>query len=283
MPTPTELEPYQAANAALVTAAVDQLDSHLSSLDWSTPSVKTVITGIYSTLVQSYRRSSSAVGLQMYGDLRGRADVDGLWRKVMAPDPDAGWLTAKVDAAFKVPAPPQADVTVLDHPVVGNVSVVDNTRSVVTERLAGSMQRMVNSGARETVALTAARDGAEMTRVPDKPGVGADLATYVRVPTSLKPCAFCVMCAARSWRPYKSAASAGLVVGTNRGVARGKQPVGEKYHDHCGCIAVPQFAGRPALFDLTSYGEMYNEAYWAPGSGKTAAVLARMRQIYGLA
>lgn len=287
MTTPSELAPYQGANAALVAAAVVQLDNQLGGLDWSASSVKTVVTGIYSAIVQSYRRSSSMVGLQLYGDLRNQADVGGAWRKVMAPDPDIDWLSAKVDAAFKVPAPSQVDVTVHDQlPGIAPTDATagaDNTRSIVTSRLSTSMQRMVNSGSRETVALTAAQDGAEMTRVPDKPGVGADPAHYVRVPTSMKPCAFCVMCASRSWRPYTSAAAAGGVVGTRGGAQRGTQKIGEKYHDHCACIAVPIFAGKPSPFDRSPYEEMYAKAYANAGTGSTKSVLAAMRQIYNLA
>jgi len=324
MPQPAELAPYQAAGEILVADAVAQLGTHLGELDWNAAGIRSVVTALYGTLVTSYRQSSSALGLQMYADLRGRAEVKGTFRKVMAPDPDMDWLTAKVDAAFKVPAPhasarvldspgdvPSELTGVIDHPssaphvhvhvtegAAGDAErtrVIDRsgstsaagdaerTRVVVTSRLAGSMQRMVTSGSRETVALCAGHDGAHMTRIPDKPGVGADPTSYMRIPTSLKPCAFCVMCASREWRPYKSAASAGLVVGTRGGRARGTQAIGEKYHDLCGCIAVPYFGGRDPLFDRSPYVSMWAEAYEKSPTGRTADVLASMRQIYGLA
>lgn len=278
--SPPEVGHYQAGTALLVAEATTQIADQLGGLDWSASTIQSAVTRIYSGVVQGFRSASSTLGLQMYGDVRATAEVRGSWRKVNAPDVDPGWIDAKVGSAFKIPAPPRPspeDLTAQD------ISGVFDVQQVVTERLTNSMQRMVASGGREAVVLTAGEDNALVTRMPDKPGVGDDPAYYMRVPTSLKPCAFCVMTASREWRPYTSAKAAEFVVGTRGGAQRGKQPIGQRYHDHCGCIAVPVFPGKPTPFDRSPYVLMYDKATANAGTHRdTKKILATMRQLYGL-
>ncbi|MFN3005134.1 hypothetical protein [Mycolicibacterium wolinskyi] len=283
-PQQPEFAHYQAANAALIGAATAQLGAQLAELDWNAASVQSAVTRLYGGLVRAYRGASSTLGLQLYGDLRAAADVSGGWRKITAPDPDPAWIDAKVASAFKVPAPQAIDIAQALLPGDETAGVFD-VEQVVTDRLTNSMQRMILSGGRDAVALNAAEDGADITRVPDKPGapVGEDPAFYVRVPTSMKPCAFCVMTASRNWRPYTSAQAAEFVVGTRSGAQRGKQPLGHRYHDHCQCIAVPVFRGKPTPFDRSPYELMYEKAAADAGTRRdTKKVLASMRQLYGL-
>lgn len=309
--SPTDLKRWQIATDALAVSAATQLGAQLAGLDWSAPGIQTVVNGIYSGIVTAYARSSSVLSLQMYGQMRTDAQIPGRAPRIMAPDLDQSWLDAKVASAFKVSADARqaaaneitatqlksstlqgaatsADVgkrtatdasaeisstPAADEPV--DISGADLFENVVTDRLVNSTQRMVASGGRTTVAMNAAEDGAQYTHAPTKPGaVGGDPAYYVRVPTSMRPCAFCVMMATRDadWRPYKSGASAG-----------DKEHGGTEYHDHCQCIAVPVFLDRPAVFDRQPYFDMYGKAAAQAGNRKTKDVLAAMRQIYGIA
>lgn len=314
--SPTDLKRWQIATDALAASAATQLSRQLAGLDWSAPGIQTVANGIYSGIVTAYARSSSVLSLQMYGQMRADAQIPGRAPRIMAPDLDQHWLDAKVDSAFKVSADARqaaaasirtaqkapvstgadfgsvtaqtvtnaAETVSADEPV--DISGADLFQNVVTDRLVNSTQRMVASGGRTTVAMNAAEDGAQYTHAPTKPGAaGGDPAYYVRVPTSMRPCAFCVMMATRDadWRPYKSLKSAGEVVGTDHGAERGRQRIGDRYHDHCQCIAVPVFADRPYVFDRQPYFDMYDKAAAQAGNRKTKDVLAAMRQIYGIA
>lgn len=290
-----ELKHWQAAQEALAVAATAQLGSQLAALSWGGPGISAAVGAIYASIVTAYRRSSSVRSLQMYADLRRRAGIEGKLTKVIAPAPDPEWLDAKVVNAFKISAGAARSVSLaadssMDIADPGSGEQVDITgahvvENIVTKRLQNSMQRMVASGGRQTVAMTAAEDGAKYTHAPTKPAAPrGDPTHYVRVPTGLKPCAFCVMLATRDsdWRSYKSAQSAERVVGNARGDQRGKRAVGEKYHDWCQCIAVPVWGAEELPFDRGGYYEMYAKASANAGTGKTKDVLAAMRQIYGI-
>ena len=92
------------------------------------------------------------------------------------------------------------------------------------ERIAGSAKRMVFDASRDTVVANARIEGVRWVRQarPDA-------------------CAFCRLMATRG-PVYHSETSATEVVGA-RGRPRGAQVLGDKYHDHCRCIAAPLRAG----------------------------------------
>jgi hypothetical protein len=275
MATQPDLKHWHAANELLATQATAQLGTQLAGVGWSGSGVATAVATIYRGIVTAYRRSSSTLALQMYADMRQRAGIDGRSPKVMAPDPAPEWIDAKVASTFKISAKAMslaADSTT-DSTDLGPRESVDITgayavENIVTARLSNSIQRMVASGGRETVAMTSAEDGAKYTHAPTKPAAPrGDPTHYVRMPTNLKPCAFCVMLATRDsdWRSYKTAQSAEFVVGGPRGAERGTRRGAEE---------LP--------FDRSGYYEMYAKASANAGTGKTKDVLATMRQIYGL-
>lgn len=292
MATQPDLKHWHAANELLATQATAQLGAQLAGVGWSGSGVATAVATIYRGIVTAYRRSSSTLALQMYADMRQRAGIDGRSPKVMAPDPAPEWIDAKVASAFKISAKAMslAADSSTDSTDLGPRESVDITgayavENIVTARLSNSIQRMVASGGRETVAMTSAEDGAKYTHAPTKPAAPRGEPThYVRMPTNLKPCAFCVMLATRDsdWRSYKTAQSAEFVVGGPRGAERGTRRVGDRYHDHCQCIAVPVWGAEELPFDRSGYYEMYAKASANAGTGKTKDVLATMRQIYGL-
>lgn len=159
----------------------------------------------------------------------------------------------------------------LDHP--------EMTRSpgstLTLERLSGSAKRMVFDASRHTVVDNAAITGTRWARYaqPDA-------------------CAFCRVLATRTGMDsegrnnlYTSEKSAERVVGRN-GSPRGSRQIGERYHDHCRCVAVPVPPGdeyEPP--DYTKQWEQdYREAFNAVPSGTThwdngfmKAVVAHMR------
>ncbi|SIM01002.1 Uncharacterised protein [Mycobacteroides abscessus subsp. abscessus] len=292
MATQPDLKHWHAANELLATQATAQLGAQLAGVGWSGGDVSAAVTTIYRGIVTAYRRSSSTLALQMYADMRRRAGIDGRSPKVMAPDPAPEWIDTKVASAFKISAKAislaadsSTDATDLGPRESVDITGAHAVENIVTARLSNSMQRMVASGGRETVAMTSAEDGAKYTHAPTKPAAPrGDPSHYIRMPTNLKPCAFCVMLATRDsdWRSFKTAQSAEFVVGGPRGAERGSRRVGERYHDHCQCIAVPVWGTEELPFDRTGYYEMYAKASANAGTGKTKDVLAAMRQIYGI-
>lgn len=134
------------------------------------------------------------------------------------------------------------------------------TKSPVSplDLLAGSMQRALFNESRETIV-----DNAEV-----EPG-----ARWARH-ASANACEFCRMVATRG-AVYTSESAASRVGGrgvdesTNigrrrggraRGIrARGNQAIGDKYHDHCHCIAVPVRPGQS--YNPPSYVEEWESEY----------------------
>lgn len=125
------------------------------------------------------------------------------------------------------------------------------TRSPVSplDLLAGSMQRALFNESRETVLENAeAEPGARWARH-----------------ASANACEFCKMVATRG-AVYTSEAAAGRVGGRGstgkrgKGIrTRGDQAIGDRYHDHCHCIAVPVRPGQS--YDPPSYVEEWEADY----------------------
>lgn len=129
-------------------------------------------------------------------------------------------------------------------------------------RLSGTLQRAVFNGARDTI----------VSNVESEPG--ARWARYA----SPNACAFCAVMATRE-AVYSSAHSAIRVVGRGKAFAtnfnpdgsrksggqakgvklRGTQKLGEKYHDHCHCVAVEIRPG--ARYNPPEHIKQWQQAY----------------------
>ncbi|MFC9769275.1 hypothetical protein [Rhodococcus jostii] len=161
--------------------------------------------------------------------------------------------------------------------------------TAVLDRLSGTLQRGVWGMARETTLLNADTEP------------GARWARHA----SANACEFCRMAATRG-AVYSSKASATRVVGRGKDTAtnfhadgtrrsggqakgirvRGAQKVGDKYHDHCHCMAVPVRPGRS--YQPPDYVEKWEQDYIdavraTPGAGDhgakgVKAVLSTMRR-----
>lgn len=134
--------------------------------------------------------------------------------------------------------------------------------------LSGSMTRVVFGAARDTTMENVAREGVTWARH-----------------ASANACSFCRMLATRG-AVYSSEQSASQVGGRGKVAApavpgvsrhgrraggirlRGLQPLGDKFHDHCHCIAVPVRAG--GTYTPPPYVEQWMSQY----ADATAAVSA---------
>ena len=147
-----------------------------------------------------------------------------------------------------------------DEAVVGGVRYAaghlwtDNPQQTLSV-LAGAVDRYVRYGGRDAVARNVATD-------PRRP-------RYARIPGGGKSCAFCTMLASRGF-VYHSQKTAGEF---------------DHYHDDCRCTVVMSWdRDKPHIegYDPDALYEMYKAA-----RGKdyydTADILARMREMYGLA
>lgn len=146
--------------------------------------------------------------------------------------------------------------------------------------LSGMAKRRVFDASRQTVLDNADAEG------------GVKYARYA----SRTACEFCRLLATRG-EVYASAAAATRVAGRGKSAAtnfradgsrkrggqakgvrvRGSQKSGDKFHDHCKCIAV---AVRPGTaYEPPSYVQQWDEQYIeaSRGGGDTKAILARMR------
>lgn len=144
--------------------------------------------------------------------------------------------------------------------------------------LAGAAQRSIVNTSRTTVIDNAERE----------PG------TLWARHASAGACAFCAMLATRG-AVYSSKSAAGGVRGRGRDTStnfradgsrkaggqakgvksRGKQKIGDKYHDHCNCIAVPVRSGD--TYEPPDYVKGWEKAYIAatketPGTGEFGAI-----------
>ncbi|GAA1881920.1 VG15 protein [Williamsia serinedens] len=112
-------------------------------------------------------------------------------------------------------------------------------------RLAGTLQRAVFNGARDTIIDNAAREQ------------GARWARHA----SANACEFCRLLA-------------------TRGAAYGSRDKAMKAHDHCHCVAIevrPGSTYEPAPY-VAEFEQQYNDARRAAGSGDLTKILAAMRQ-----
>lgn len=168
------------------------------------------------------------------------------------------------------------------------------TGEAALARLSGTLQRAVYNSARDTIYSNTARE----------PG-----SKWVRY-ASANACAFCALLATRG-QVYASKQSALRVVGRGRDVStnynadgtrksggqaqgvktRGSRPLGEKYHDHCHCVAVEVRPGgsysQPA--HIQDFDRAYKKAFadlpvgtpYDKNNSVLKAVLADMRQDLG--
>lgn len=248
------------------------------------------------------------------------ADLDALWRQaeVLPSSEFAAWVIEAFPTLADPYAAVAADAAATWYgespgpsgyvPIVGPLPEVAQLTASATwalgadgligrDRLQGTLQRAVWDSARSTVlANVDAESGSSWARH-----------------ASSNACAFCALMASRG-AAYNSKAAAESVVGRGKEMSlgdrraraagqtrvnghtaaggireRGVRKLGDKYHDHCHCIAVEVRPGQ--TYQPPEYVQKWDEAYIAasretPKVGKydaidPKAVLAHMRESLG--
>jgi hypothetical protein len=178
-----------------------------------------------------------------YGDTAGVLGAD--WYEQLTSAQRQGVSVQQFRAVIALPAPDEQSIRAAKW-ALGPLFDEQLESTLTLERLQGSLQRLVNQPFRDSIWYAAADD-------PVRTGV-------LRMPAGLVTCRFCVMLASRGPVYSRSASGAdtaslvggrgstrtGLDAAGNRlsgGVgggikARGKQPVGNRYHDDCDCVPV---------------------------------------------
>ena len=275
MPSPSEAAEIQSILTDLTTLAARDLSQMWARINSLAPGdVRDYLLAALPDLVDQFASAAGAYTTQWYDD----QDPASKFRAKPADQPDVEQLRASTRWALS--------------PLFGV-----GTGSPLT-MLAGVTQRAIVGVSRQTVLDNVNRES------------GATWARHA----SANACAFCAMVASRG-AVYASKQSASRVTGRGKdmtlaerraraagqtriggrmiaggsGVTRGKQKVGDKFHDHCHCIAVPVRPGRS--YEPPSYVDKWQEAYVqatkeTPGVGKygaidTKAVLANMRLALG--
>lgn len=185
----------------------------------------------------------------------------------MAGDLAATWFELSDPASLyrAMTAPPLA----VEKLVASTQWALGATGDAAKDRLQGTLQRAVFDGARQTTLINIERTQSYWIRHarPDA-------------------CTFCRMLATRHSDPdywYTSNDAALQVVGRgSRNATRGSRKVGEKYHDHCYCIAVEVREGQeyePPEY-VQKWDDEYEKAVANAGSrGDVKAIQAAWRQV----
>jgi hypothetical protein len=257
---------HQAAQTAILTLAVDELLDNLAGIEnLSAERAAALARDVIADLAGIYGDEAASLNADWYDEVRAEvAAALALEYAAQMADPipaddiqeDIGWALAPLFA-----------------PETGEVPDYESAIG----RLAGKLQFFVGEMGRDTIAVSAAEDPAGTT--------------YARH-ASANACAFCRLMATRG-ATYLTKESAEFVTGEidprTREVARGprgSQSPGEKFHDHCKCIAVPQFPGD--TLEAAPYVDQWMQDYKtaAAQAGGTrradlSTILANMRENTG--
>jgi len=238
---------YDLTLDSLSTAALADLRALLSSLqDLSPERSKAVLFEAFPELFNPYAAASSAVSASFYEEVRNLAGVSGSFAAGTLDSVETDRWGALVGAGTR----PRM--------------LEQGASNLMFQFLAGGLTSILTTIAADTIVGNAAIDPAPMgyQRVP-KPGC----------------CAFCGMLASRGaseTTSYSSKEAALRVVGRGvpvektqgkrggqgKGIGpRGSQKLGEKFHDHCKCRAVPVNKGN--YVEMQADAEKYYDSYAA--------------------
>jgi hypothetical protein len=238
----------QSILADLGTVTVQQL-VHLFRQYSGAPDFPAVVKQAFPGIVTPHAHAAAAITAQWYDEL-----APG-FHATPAVDLPAARLEKTLNWALYAPTKPQPAQPDIPAPVSAPEP------AVTLERLAGSAKRMVMDASRDTVVDNAVKQDFKWARY-----------------ASANACAFCRLMATRG-PVYASERSATKVVG--RGPAqttKGTRKLGESYHDHCRCIAVPVPDGE--TYTPPDYTSQWEQDYLAArkaGNRDAKSILAHMR------
>lgn len=236
---------YDLTLGSLSTAALADLRALLSEVEGMDPDrAKRVLFAAFPELFNPYAAASSEVSASFYEEVRALSGVGGSF---------------------------QADTLTTVEPERWGSLVGAGTQPRMLEQGASNLMFQFLAGGLTSILTTIAADTIVGNAALDPAPMG-----YQRVP---KPgcCAFCGMLASRgasSTTNYSSEEAALRVVGRGvpvektkgkrggqgKGIGpRGSQRIGEKFHDHCKCRAVPVSRGN--FVEMQADAEKYFESY----------------------
>jgi len=230
MPSLAEVVAFQSSVGDVTTLAMADLLDFWNSLHGGDPgTVAGDVRGVLPDLIDAYTPLAAEVGASFYDDTRAAADVAGSFSAQHAALPESGLVQEMISWGV-------APLFRPDAPDPG----------LALSRLTGGTQKIVASGARDTVEFNVGQD-------PAQPRFARH--------ASANACAFCALLATRG------------------AVYHWEDTAGAKYHDHCHCVAVPVFPG--TAYEPAPYVKDWESAYTAARAdvgGKTKDILAHMRQ-----
>lgn len=254
----TMVQGYDLTLDRLSSAALADLRALLASLEDVSPErTKAVLLQAFPEIFNPYAAASSAVSASFYEEVRDLAGVGGSFAAETLDSVDTERWNALVGAGTQ----PRM--------------LEQGAANLMFQFLAGGLTSILSTMAADTVVGNAQND-------PVTP-------RYQRIP---KPgcCAFCGMLASRG-ADYDSEESALKVVGRgvpvgkgrgrgSKGVGRGIKPrgsraIGEKFHDHCKCRAVPIHPGNAV--QMQADADKYFDAYGTARDKVNAGLILQSR------
>jgi hypothetical protein len=234
MPSRADVEVLRSASSGLVLLAKRDLEAFWASLDLSRPeAARDALLEFLPALTETYGEAAATVAADWYDEVRAAAGVRGSFAADMAgPVP-----VEKVQARTRF----AAGHLFTDRP--------DAMLGFLTTEV---VSKYVLQPGRDTIARSAARDGA----------------VWARVPTGAETCAFCLMLASRGF-VYESEGSAGSR---------------SKFHGDCDCAVVPDWSDDPRLdgYNPDALYAKYQEARSASAGKSTSSILSELREQQGI-
>lgn len=263
---PPEVTQQAARNAAIVALAGRDLARLWPRVDWASDRAVNAVTTVYRAIVARYGAASASIAAEYYDDLRARQQLSTGHRAVPADPVPEAQVVRIVESAFqgrshvRVVALDDDAAAVADHVTVATTSELPVAERVQT-RLEGSLSKLVQQPARDTIAENVAAD-------PAGP-------TWIRVPTGETTCEFCIMLASRELGArFGGYSSQELALFDENG---------QTFHKGCDCVAVPIYPGQNAHDvspHLRDYKRIYDKGVKKAGTHSDAkAILAGMRQV----
>lgn len=278
MPSLADVEALQRALAALSGRVEDALTAGWGQVD---PFDSRSVAVLVEMLGQTYGDAAATVAADWYEVQRLEAGFADGFPAVLPDEPDASRFEA------------------LARWGTGPMYAATPDSAAALSLIGGGLQRIVADMARSTILTSVSQDSA---------AIG-----WARH-ASANACAFCAMLATRG-AVYKTQAGALSVTGVNlggtdyrkmrrtgatrEGILRGsrattidqggrkgratKRPLGERYHDHCHCVAIPVFGTYEPAPYVAGWRQVYADStVRRPGGAiDTKATLAEMRSALG--
>lgn len=213
-----EIEYWRAKNRAIARRAAESLEKHLAEMNVANAvKARNDLLEFTPDLVSHFSDASAAASADWFEDVRANSNAKGTARAVMAKGPSSDHVAASVRYSAKHLWTSEPEQTLAS--------------------LAASVDRYVSSAGRDTIMASVSADRARPR--------------FARVPSSAKPCAFCLSMASRG-AVYRSRETAGDF---------------EDYHNDCGCTPTPVWSGDslPSGYDPDDMYEQYSLARDATG------------------